>query len=332
MLKKRIEDDIYILTIENGKTNSLTAEFYTELRKILDEVNNNPSPKGIIFTGEGRFFSSGFDLPMFLSFKNTKEVAAFFTGLEEPVLVDLFMFKKPVIAALNGHTVAGGLIIAMACDYRVATPNPKAKYGMSEIKIGLPLAVAQGEIVRFGMSNDRNYRDLVYFGSMMGIAVARQKNIVAEVVDEPVAAPVPPTYAAPAEPIAPQPAVPQVVYVQPVTPPKKLHNRGVGTLLALAATVIFAAALTGATIPGGASNVAVTNTLAAGLQAKAMHPGAFVWADATFSDFSSTAANPASTLMRMKAWRDGSCCRSGAVASQRVMAVATHAMAMMPTR
>ena len=47
----------------------------------------------------------------------------------------------------------------------------------------------------------------------------------------------------------------------------------------------------GATIPGGASNVAVTNTLAAGLQAKAMHPGAFVWADATYADFASTAPN-----------------------------------------
>ena len=184
MLKKRIEDDIYILTIENGKTNSLTAEFYTELREILNEVNNNPSPKGIIFTGEGRFFSSGFDLPMFLSFKNPKEVAEFFTQLEEPVLVDLFMCKKPVIAALNGHTVAGGLIIAMACDYRIATPNPKAKYGMSEIKIGLPLAVAQGEIVRFGMSDDRNYRELVYFGSMMDINQAREKKIVDEVVEE----------------------------------------------------------------------------------------------------------------------------------------------------
>ena len=79
--------------------------------------------------------------------------------------------------------------------------------------------------------------------------------IVAEVVDEPAAAPAPPAYdaaaagaaAASAPPVAPQPAAPQVVYVQPVTPPKKLHNRGVGTLLALAATAIFAAALTGAT-------------------------------------------------------------------------------------
>jgi enoyl-CoA hydratase/carnithine racemase len=55
---------------------------------------------------------------------------------------------------------------------------------MSEIKIGLPLAVAQGEIVRFGMSNDRNYRDLVYFGQMMDVNRAKELNIVDEIVEQ----------------------------------------------------------------------------------------------------------------------------------------------------
>jgi enoyl-CoA hydratase/carnithine racemase len=184
MLSQRTEDDILILTLDHGKDNSLTAEFYTTMRYLIKKVNSAPSPKGIILTGQGRFFSSGFNLPMFLGFKDVKEVAAFFRDLEEPVLLDLFTCSKPVVAALNGHTVAGGLIIAMACDYRIATRNPKAKYGMSEIKIGLPLAVAQGEIVRFGMANDRNYRDLVYFGQMLGVERAREINMVDEIVEE----------------------------------------------------------------------------------------------------------------------------------------------------
>jgi len=184
MIQKRVEDDILIVTLENGKDNSILKSFYDEMRELLRELNDNPSPKGMVITGQGRFFSSGFNLPMFLSFKNAKEIADFFKQVEEPVLVDLFMCKKPVIAALNGHTVAGGMILAMACDYRIATPNPKVKYGMSEVKIGLPLAVAQGEIVRFSMSNDKNYRDLVYFGKMMGVEDARAMNIVDEVVEE----------------------------------------------------------------------------------------------------------------------------------------------------
>ncbi len=184
MFKKRVEDDILILTIENGKDNSLTAEFFTALRDIVAEVNQSRTPKGIVLTGEGRFFSSGFNLPMFLGFKDAKEVGRFFSSLEEPVLLDLFTCQKPVIAALNGHTVAGGLILAMAADYRLATPNPKAKYGMSEIKIGLPLAIAQGEIVRFGIADDRNYRDLVYFGQMMDVQKAKELRLVDEIVEE----------------------------------------------------------------------------------------------------------------------------------------------------
>lgn len=184
MFKERIEDDILIFTLSHGKDNSITKEFYVRMRQILDDLNSKPSPKGMIITGEGRFFSSGFNLPMFLAFKDAPEVAAFFRDHEEPVLMDLFMCRKPVIAALNGHTVANGLILAMACDYRVATPNPKAKYGMSEIKIGLPLAIAEGEIVRFGMASDRAYRDLVYFGQMLDVNRAKELNMVDEIVEE----------------------------------------------------------------------------------------------------------------------------------------------------
>lgn len=84
--------------------------------------------------------------------------------------------------------------------------------------------------------------------------IVEDEVIVAEVVDEPAAPPAPP--APPAYDAAaatatatptPPPAAPQVVYVQPVMPPKKLHNRGIGSLLALGATVVFAAALAGAT-------------------------------------------------------------------------------------
>jgi enoyl-CoA hydratase/carnithine racemase len=182
MLHQRIEDDILILTIENGKDNSLTPDFYAGLKSAIDQANNNPSPKGIIITGAGKFFSSGFNLPMFLSFKSPKEVAAFFRDTEEPILLDLFMCKKPVIAAMNGHSVAGGIILAMACDYKIATSNPKGKYGMSEIKIGLPLAIAQGEIVRWGMDSDRNFRDLMYFGQMMDVNGAKEKGLVDEIV------------------------------------------------------------------------------------------------------------------------------------------------------
>lgn len=183
MLQETMQDDIKIVTLNNGKTNPLNREILERLKEIIDEVDNNPSPKGIILTGEGRFFSSGFDLPIFLNFKDRSEADAFF-DMEEEVLISLFSCSKPVVAAINGHAAAGGLIYSMAADYRIVKDHPKIKIGMSEIKIGVALTIAQDEIMRFGLDSNLKYRDIMYFGEMMDVYKAKELNIVDEVVAE----------------------------------------------------------------------------------------------------------------------------------------------------
>lgn len=183
MLQKKVEDNVCILTLNDGKTNALTDTVLNDLRNYLKEAAADTSIKGVILTGEGKTFSSGFSLPMFLSFKDVDEVVKFFE-VEEEILLELFMFEKPVIAALNGHTVAGGMIFALACDYRILKNHPKIKMGMSEIKIGLPLSVAQWNVVRFGLDSDKKFRDIMYFGNMFGPEQALQLGIIDELVDE----------------------------------------------------------------------------------------------------------------------------------------------------
>ncbi|MBF0102931.1 MAG: enoyl-CoA hydratase/isomerase family protein [Desulfobacterales bacterium] len=183
MITKRIEDQIVIVTLSNGKTNAITAQTLESLHDVIKEVNFDDSLKGIILTGEGKFLSSGFDLPMFLSFKDLEDVIDFFQ-MEEEVLTDLFICKKPVICAINGHSVAGGLIFSMACDYRIVKNHPKIKIGMSEIKIGLPLSIAQHAVVRFSMDSDKNFRNLLYFGEMVDINKAKELHIIDEIVEE----------------------------------------------------------------------------------------------------------------------------------------------------
>ncbi len=183
MLKKIIDDNIIVVEFENGKTNSFTIEVLRELQKIIQEINENDALRGLVLTGAGRFFSSGFDLPMFLSFKDINEVVAFFNE-EEQILLDLFMCKKPVVSAMNGHSAAAGLIFAMASDYRLIKNHPKIKVGMSEIKIGLPLSIAQAEVMRFGLNSDRCYRDVMFFGEMVDVHRAKAMGLVDEVVEE----------------------------------------------------------------------------------------------------------------------------------------------------
>jgi len=181
MINSRLEDNIIIAAFENGKGNTITLDTVKAIGEIVKQANTEDAIKGIILTGTGKVMSSGFDLPMFLSLKNLDEVVAFF-NIEEPILLDLFMCKKPVIAAINGHSVAAGIIFSMACDYRIMADNPKIKFGMSEIKIGLPLSIVQSGVIRFGLNSDRIYRDVMYFGEMLTPDQAKAIGAIDEIV------------------------------------------------------------------------------------------------------------------------------------------------------
>ncbi|MCG8687345.1 MAG: enoyl-CoA hydratase/isomerase family protein [Desulfobacterales bacterium] len=183
MLKKEIQDNIVIAQLSDGATNAVTIDTLRKLKEIIDEVNETDALKGLILTGEGRFFSSGFSLPMFIGFETDQEVISFFEE-EEKILVDYFTCDKPVVCAMNGHSAAMGLILAMASDYRLVKNHPKIKLGMSEIKIGLGLSIAQSSVVRFGLDSDRTYRDVMYFGDMVGVDKALEMKMVDEVVEE----------------------------------------------------------------------------------------------------------------------------------------------------
>ncbi len=183
MFEETIQDDIKIVTLKNGKTNPFNKEMLLRLKEIIDEVNATPTTKGIVLTGDGRFFSSGFDLPIFINFKDQKEAIDFFE-MEEQVLLSLFTCEKPVVSAINGHCAAAGLIYSMAADYRIVKDHPKIKIGMSEVKIGLPLTIAQHEVMRFGFDSNLKFRDVMYFGEMVGVEKAKEMKLVDEVVAE----------------------------------------------------------------------------------------------------------------------------------------------------
>jgi enoyl-CoA hydratase/carnithine racemase len=183
MLNERIEDNIVIAEFANGKNNTITRETLEQIRKMVKEVNTNDSLKGIVMTGAGKTFSAGFDLPMFLSFKDMPEVIEFFNMAEE-VLTEFFMCRKPVVCAINGAAVAGGLIFAMAADYRIIKNHPKIKTGMTEIKIGLGLSIAQCEIMRFGFDSNIKFRNIMFNGRLYDVNEALSLGIADEIAEE----------------------------------------------------------------------------------------------------------------------------------------------------
>ncbi len=95
-----------------------------------------------------------------------------------------YMCKKPVISAINGHAIAGGLIIAMASDYRIAKNHPKIQISMSEIKLGLSLSIARSEIMKFGLECNKKFRDVMFFAEKYDVLRAWELEIIDEIADE----------------------------------------------------------------------------------------------------------------------------------------------------
>lgn len=177
-----IENDIVIFKLKSGKTNPISTETLKGLSEVVDRVNQEEQLKGIIITGEGRYLSSGFDLQTFTTFESPQAIIDWFE-FEEETLYKLFTCSKPVVAAINGHATAAGLIVSMACDYRICVNHPKIKLGMTEIKIGLALTPAEAEIMRFGLDTDVNYRDVIFKGEMFDPVWALERRVVDELVD-----------------------------------------------------------------------------------------------------------------------------------------------------
>jgi enoyl-CoA hydratase len=128
------EDRIATITINHPPANALSSPLLRELSAVFDELENNDTVKVIVLHGQGRFFAAGADIKEF----TTVETGADFASLSEygQKLFDrIERFTKPVIAAIHGAALGGGLELAMACHIRLVSET--TKLGLPELQLGL---------------------------------------------------------------------------------------------------------------------------------------------------------------------------------------------------
>lgn len=162
MLKVKIEEKetIAIIRLNNGITNPVDIELVEELNAALKTVESNY--KGLVFAGGDKFFSMGFNLPKLLTYdKNNFET--FFNKFNNFVL-NLYSMSIPTCAAVKGHAVAGGCILAIACDFIIAASNKKI--GLNEIKLGVPVPYLADLILRKIVS-DKVANNMLYTGNFL---------------------------------------------------------------------------------------------------------------------------------------------------------------------
>lgn len=133
-LKWSFEEKIATITIQRPPANALSSGLLKELSTVLDEIEPNDDIRVIIIHGDGRFFSAGADIKEFTEVKSEEE----FSKLGEygqNLFERMEKFPKPIIAAIHGAALGGGLELAMACHFRLVTEN--AKLGLPELQLGL---------------------------------------------------------------------------------------------------------------------------------------------------------------------------------------------------
>ncbi len=161
--------------------NALTPEMLQELRRMLEDLDNDRSVRVVIIAGQRKAFSVGADLK--------GRVAEYDAGSAKDalgdIIRDLFRFiermSKPVIAALSGYVLGGGLELALACDLRIA--DRTARLGFPEAKVGsLPGAGGTQRLPR--LIGPSHAMALMFTGERIGAQEAEAWGLVDKVVEE----------------------------------------------------------------------------------------------------------------------------------------------------
>ncbi|MFJ8090467.1 enoyl-CoA hydratase [Lysinibacillus sp. NPDC095746] len=133
-LSWKAEDGVAIITIARPPANALSRGIIAEVNAVLDEVENDDTVRVLIFHGEGRFFSAGADIKEFTEVGSGDEFSKLANNGQQ-VFERVESFSKPIIAAIHGAALGGGLELAMSCHLRFVTES--AKLGLPELQLGL---------------------------------------------------------------------------------------------------------------------------------------------------------------------------------------------------
>jgi enoyl-CoA hydratase len=142
MIELERQDDVALLTLAHGKVNALDLELVRALGGALGEVEEAGA---VVLTGRGSVFSAGVDLAR-VDAEGADYLADFLAELDA-LIRRLLLFPRPLVAAVNGHALAGGWVMACAADVRIAAAGT-ATVGVTEMAVGVPFPRSAFEAFR----------------------------------------------------------------------------------------------------------------------------------------------------------------------------------------
>jgi enoyl-CoA hydratase len=172
-----MRDNVAIITLDSPPVNALDTATFDALDQMLREIDES-SACAVVLTGTGKCFSAGLDLKAVRAMDSAARVEL--VEALNRCFEHLYRCPRPVIAAVNGHAIAGGVVLALAADHRICVDAP-IKLGLAEVRVGIPfpmgaLAIVQNELDAAGM------RQLALLGYKVDPQRAQQYGVVDELV------------------------------------------------------------------------------------------------------------------------------------------------------
>ena len=172
------EDDITTITLDDGKVNAFSYEMLTQMHRLLDEV---PHKSGaLIIKGRNGIFSGGFDLKTLATADLSNITKMIESGYN--LLLKLYSFDRPIIAAVSGHAIALGLFVACCSDYRIAIDGKYVCHA-NEVRNNMAIPDQIMEILKERV-NKKYFYSAIYHADPFSVKDAIDVGYIDEVVSE----------------------------------------------------------------------------------------------------------------------------------------------------
>ncbi len=178
MIHVEQHDGVAVVRMEHGKVNALDLELCEELTLCLADLAQGEAD-AVVLTGNGKVFSAGVDLLRVLD--DGPAYVQRFLVVFHHFCRTLFTLPRPLVAAINGHAIAAGCVVACTADRRIMARG-SGRMGIPELRVGVPFPAAPLEILRFAVPR-RHFQKLLYGGATVESDEAVECGLVEEVVE-----------------------------------------------------------------------------------------------------------------------------------------------------
>jgi enoyl-CoA hydratase len=181
VMKFEARDGLAFLRIDDGKANAIQPRWCADMNRALDRTEESDS-SALIITGRPGFLSAGLDLKVFPSLQGGELTDA--TGQFVSTMKRLFLFPKPLIVASTGHAIAGGMMLLLTADYRLALDDDRFRYGLNEAVTGIPLLGGTVGICQHGIPV-QHQTEMILQGRLLTARQCYEREVIHELVPNP---------------------------------------------------------------------------------------------------------------------------------------------------